>query len=527
MIEHEQKTGKTSISPGRAALLIACQLAVLALASCGDDRPREESSEKERAAAPAAEAERVEPDAADDGGARVESPEPAEPEVPEGRRVVLFVVDTLRADRLGCYGYEEQETTPTMDRLAEEGGLFEKFHAASPWTGASFASILTGVAPAVHRAGKRLPSKSKEGESFLGVRVTPITKKVATLSEMLGETTSAAIVTNAFLHPSLGFARGFDHYDHEVAGLYKARRADEVTSAAIEWLRGHKDESFFLMVHYFDPHISYDPPPEYRKRFAEPPSGRIGVPFADHAAARSGELDPSENEKRFIRGLYNGEVRFVDDQIGRMLEEMDELGMLDDSWIALTADHGEEQFDHGSFDHGHRYEDEVTRVPLLIRAPGGKWKAGERVSWSARHVDIAPTFLDWLGVEPHPQLAGESLMPLIAGEEERHRPAYMEFNIYWKARRALFDGRYKLIRDVEGERGYMYDLEKDPGEQQRLEKDHSRYAELDAQLSALVSALDERARELRSGDAGQEAVELSEDVSGALRALGYLEENEQ
>ncbi|MFO8073450.1 MAG: sulfatase [Polyangia bacterium] len=525
MAEHEKTTGRTTVSPSRATLLAVCQLAVLALGACGDDRPREKEIEKERAAA--AEAEQVEPDAADDGGTRAASPEPAEPQAPEGRRVVLIVIDTLRADRLGCYGYEEQEVTPAIDRLAEEGVLFEKFHSASPWTGASFASILTGVAPTVHRAGKRLPSKSKEGESFLGVRVTPIGKKVATLPELLGETTSAAIVTNAFLHPSLGFARGFNHYDHEVAGLYKARRADEVTDAAIEWLRGHEDDSFFLMVHYFDPHISYDPPPEYRKRFAKPPSGRIGVPFADHAAARSGELDPSENEERFIRGLYNGEVRFVDDQIGRMLEEMDGLGMLDDSWIALTADHGEEQFDHGSFDHGHRYEDEVTRVPLVIRAPGGKWKAGERVGWSARHVDIAPTVLDWLGVEPHPQFSGESLMPLISGEEEQHRPAYMECNIYWKARRALFDGRYKLIRDVEGERGYMYDLDEDPGEQNRFGKDHPRYAELEERLSVLVTALEKRARELRTGDAGQEAVELSEDVSGALRALGYLEENEQ
>lgn len=440
--------------------------------------------------------------------------------MPESKRVVMIIVDTLRADRLGCYGYTTQPTTPNIDKLAKEGVLFEHFAVASPWTAPSFGTILTGLPPTMHGAGKILPKSSSTGRKVLGVRVSGLGKSVPVLPEMISDVKTAAIMNNAFLHPALGFARGFDHYDHKNASLFKSRLASEVTDAASAWLTEHKDDNFFLLVHYFDPHISYDPPEKYRKLFAPGQVGRMRAPFSDHFAARRGKLDPSEKEKAFIIGLYNGELRFVDDQIGVLMDRMKGLGMLDDTWIVVTSDHGEEQFDHGSFDHGHRYEEEVTRVPFIMRAPSGKWNAGKRIPYLARHVDIVPTALELFQVDAPKHLVGRSLMSLIDNSESAHRLAYMEYNLYWGQKYALYDGRYKFIGNVYAKRGYLYDLEEDPGEQRRLGADHPKYGELEKQSEALRENFRERAKKNVTGD---EAVELPPDVEKSLRSLGYIQ----
>ncbi|MDJ0764451.1 MAG: sulfatase [Myxococcota bacterium] len=448
-------------------------------------------------------------------------PPPAPLESPASNGVVLIIVDTLRADRLGCYGHKgELPITPAMDGLAAEGIVFERFHAASPWTGASFGSILTGVPPTVHGGGKRLHGKGNEKDKILGIRVTGLSKEVPTLPEMLTGVASGAIVTNSFIHPSLGFGRGFDHYDHENAHLSRSRRATATTAAALKWLsQVDVTQPFFLMVHYFDPHISYDPPQPYLKQFAKGPRGRIRVPFADHDAARKGTLNPTQQEKAFIRGLYNGEVRFVDDQIKILLDAMKAQGLLDASWILLTSDHGEEQFDHNSFDHGHRYEEEVTRVPLIIRAPKGQWHAGKRIPYSARHIDIAPTVLEIFNIPVPGDILGKSLIPLITGQETSHRPAYMEFNIYWTRRDALFDGRYKIIHDTEGDYGWFYDLAEDPAEKEKLKKGNLKFEVLKRQLLAVRKQMAAQAKAVGKA----EAVQLDPEAEAALRSLGYID----
>lgn len=448
----------------------------------------------------------------------------AESAPPAGRNVLLIVVDTLRADRLGCYGYRhEPPVTPTMDKLAKEGILFERFYAASPWTGASFASIFTGVSPTVHGGGRRTRQKS-QGKELMGLRITPISKKIPTLAELLKGFASAGIAANSFLHPELGFGRGFDNYYHQSAGLSHSRRANETTDIAISWIDKNKDKPFFLMVQYFDPHISYDPPIRYAKDFAPGGGGRFRAPFAEHSEARKGTLNPSDKEANFIRGLYNGEVRFVDDEIGRMLKSMEKDGLLDNTWVILTADHGEEQFDHGSFDHGHRYEDEVTHVPLIIRPPKGEWKKGTRIPFTARHIDLAPTILNRVQIDVPEHMQGHDLMPLIVGDEKSHRPAYMEFNIYWTDRSALtVDGRYKIIRDVNSDYGWFYDLLQDPKETKKL-KESVRYKDLEKKLLSVRAQQKKDAERLRAGDDASEAVELPDSVVQSLKALGYLEE---
>jgi arylsulfatase len=448
--------------------------------------------------------------------------EAAEP-MPSGENVLLIVVDALRADRLGCYGYSRQPTTPTIDRLAEQGILFEMFHAASPWTAPSFATMLTGVAPTVHGTGKWLKGQELEAAKEIWakgkVRMQPIRRSIPLLPELAEGVRSAAFMTNSFLDAELGFARGFDHYDFELGGLSGSRRADAVTGAAMQWLEANRDQPFFVLLHYFDPHMSYDPPPRYRNMFAPGSMARVGVPFTDLKNARNGSFKPTPEEREFIDGLYNGEVRFVDDQIGELLDALKRFGLLDDTWVVVTADHGEELFDHGSFEHGHRYEEEVTRVPLIIRAPGA-WGAGRRVEASASHVDLMPTILEWLSTEVPEHVMGRSLTPLMTGEESAGRPSYMEYNLFWKSQRALFDGRYKLIAPEDGSEGLMYDLEQDPLEVAPLTAGHPHYPVLDGQLDALLQALDAQIAGL--GEEG-EPVLLPEELERSLRSLGYIQ----
>ncbi|MCP4604646.1 MAG: sulfatase-like hydrolase/transferase [Proteobacteria bacterium] len=440
---------------------------------------------------------------------------------PKGRRVVLVVVDALRADRLGCYGYKRQPTTPTIDRLAGEGVLFEKFYAASPWTAPSFGSILTGVSPEIHRNGKWLRNETESTEWIGAVALEPLNPAVSTLAELLEEKSTAAFITNTFLHEKMGFARGFDHYDYEKASLKKSRRADVITDATVAWLKKHSNDEFFVLVHYFDPHVSYDPPPQYLKMFAPEPKGRVTAPFPKKKKVEAFMLGPTSEEKDFIKGLYNGEVRFVDDQLGRLVESMKQLGMLDDTWLVVTSDHGEEHYDHGAFDHGHRFEDEVMRVPLIIRPPGGKWAAGIRIGFSCSHVDLMPTILEWFSIDLPEYLEGRSLMPMITAKETSHRAAYMEYNLYGKYGHAYYDGRYKIIKFENVNEGFMYDVDEDPLEKEKLGSDHPAFVKLN---KAMEEYRGNRPLNLVKKSKKTDAVILPKDVEESLRNLGYLDE---
>ncbi len=455
------------------------------------------------------------------GTAPTATPESASPAPsPRVDKMVMIVVDTLRADRLGCYGFD-QPTTPTMDRWSEDGILFERLHAASPWTAPSFGSLFTGVSPTVHGAGGMLAKGSSKGTSLFGVTVGGIRKDLKTLPELMpDEFTNAAIVTNAFVSRELGFHRGFDHFDHKNAGIHRYRTADQVAQNAVKWLDENHDKSFFLLIHFFDPHMKYGPPHKYVEQFAPNKPRRITVPFTDHDAAREGTLKPNQDEKRFIRGLYNGEVRFVDDQLVVIEEAMKRLGLMDDTWILFTSDHGEEQFEHGSFEHGHAYEEEVIRVPLILRAPGGKWRAGQRVKTSVQMVDIPATILSMVDVPIPNVFEGQSLLPVIEGKETTDRTTYSEFNLFNGQSCSLFDGRYKIVWDTRRKRGFYYDLHQDPLEKVRLSSDDDIYR-------GLFERLTEKRAQITAASKGKisnNAV-LSKEATEALEGLGYLKKD--
>ena len=427
------------------------------------------------------------------------------------RNLVFIVVDTLRADHLGAYGYG-RETSPHVDALAAEGVRFERAYATSGWTAPSVASMLTGVYPRVH--GLVRPQ-------------TSLGEELPTLAELLRREgfATAAVVSNRLIGRRYGFDRGFDSFDERNITGHVGVSTDGVTRSALEALErlSSQPAPFFLFVHYFDPHYAYQPHADYR--FGPQRQGRL----------RGGEdinllrkLGPSltEAELDFIRALYDGEIRYTDAGIGRLLAELEAGGHYEDTLIVFTADHGEEFLERGWLGHTRTLYDELVRVPLILRLPRapGRRVIDEPVSQTA----LPATFFELLGLETPAELPAGSLVPNLTGQPPpEERPAVLtevdfvpvlEINARKTAHlESLVGPRYKLIRDLRTGALELYDLLPDPGEREDLAaREPERVASLAEQLDTLLE-------EIGSAEAGGNELELSEDEIKELRALGYGE----
>lgn len=436
-------------------------------------------------------------------------------------RVVLIVIEALPAKLLGCYG-DKNQMTPTLDSLAREGVLFERFHSASCWTMPSFGSMLSGMSPPLHRAGRYKPDPTRPFN--LGIELFGLRNSVPFLPELLKRDgiTTDAVINNSFLHKDYGFARGWDNFDHQGSGFSGYRVGKETTDRALAWLKKHKDRRQFLLLHYFDPHLPYIPPEKYEKQFHLGKKGRIEMrTYNQLRAMRAKTFWPNTEEQAYLRGLHRGEVAYTDEEISRLVKGMKDLGILDNTWLMITADHGEELFEHGGFEHGHRYEEEVTKVPLIIRPPKGKGKRGVRVETAARHIDIPLTILEWFGVDAPEEMEGKSLTPLITGQETAHRPAYISFTLTGIPAHAYDDGRYKVIETLNRSEVYMYDHKNDPEERIRLGPGHPRFAEMRKKLWEIHDGYEKIEKRKFTNDDDKRTV--SPEVLESLRSLGYID----
>lgn len=315
--------------------------------------------------------------------------------------VVLVIIDTLRRDHLGAYGYAPA-TSPHLDQLAAEGERYGSACAQAPWTLPAVATILTGELPHVHGAGR-----GADG-------IHPVRRQIVTLAERLRAAgfRTAAFVNVVFCDPSSGIARGFEVYDFNTSDASNVIRRDAAatTDAALAWLSEHARESFFVVVHYFDCHLSYDPPPPYDGMFepdGERPLRRGFGSVRDLRAIRSGRLRLDPRKVQSLVARYDGEIRYVDEQFGRLREGLVRLRRWDDSLVIVVADHGEEFWDHGGFEHGHSHFTELLGVPLLVRRPDGP--SGVVRTDRVRQLDVAPTILAFAGLPLPADLPGHDL----------------------------------------------------------------------------------------------------------------------
>lgn len=278
--------------------------------------------------------------------------------------VVLVVVDTLRADAPG-YAGNPRPTTPNLDALAAtEAAWFSRASACASWTLPSVATLLTGEYPWKHGVFRVM-----EGQDLWG-RLDPGATTLATVFHERGYRT-AAYINNSFLAPEFGLNLGFDVYDYHGAELLELRGAAETVQAALRWLDDEEDPAF-LLIHLMEPHFDYAAPEPYRGRFTAALPHTASAPFGRdlQVAWMQRRAAPSREDAAYIRAAYDEEVLAIDAAIGDLIAGLRAQDRWNDAVFVVTADHGEELWDQGGFEHGHTTRGAVTRVPLLVRAPG-------------------------------------------------------------------------------------------------------------------------------------------------------------
>jgi arylsulfatase A-like enzyme len=425
--------------------------------------------------------------------------------------VVLYVIDTLRADHLGCYGYPEP-TSPAIDRFAAGAIRFENPVAQSSWTKPSVASILSGMYPQVHGAN-----------SMSDV----LSKTVPTLAELLQGAgyATAGFVTNSVLSSEFGFDQGFAHFEYlrEKEDREFHVLSHEVNRAVFSWLLERpEDKPFFLFVHTMDPHAPYTPREPYRSRFAgEVPDPDVGL-LANVNGLTWQDRRPDEQTSDDLQALYDGEIAFNDASFGALLQELESLGVLEGSLVVLVSDHGEEFGDHHRWQHGFTLYQEMLRVPLIMRFPGGLG-AGRAIEDGVRQVDILPTVLEFAGLEPSPGVQGMSLLPLVVSgrKPERSMPAFsFILKQRWRDVASITMGEQKLIwnriYDAPRPRLELYDLGRDPNEAMNI-------AEEQTVMAGYMLSLIRSAEASWSHRTPDEQGNMTRETEERLRALGYIQ----
>jgi arylsulfatase A-like enzyme len=419
--------------------------------------------------------------------------------------ILLVTLDTTRADHLGCYG-SDAETSPHLDALAAESVLYTRAISTSSWTLPAHASILTGKFTSSHGARAdvagpiRLTSAIEGPRSWRRIRARGLSPLERTLPLVLGEHgyATAAIVAGPWLKRVMGVDLGFQSYDDSGITSLNGRLAEDVTDAALRWLRQRPEAPFFLFLNYFDPHDPYGPPPEFLR----------GTP------QRRGEVDAEARRRRLTRWAYEGEIRYMDHHLGRLLDGLRELGIYDETWILVTSDHGELLGEHGIYGHGTTLHEPLLQIPLILKYPGSRVAPGTRDE-EAQLVDLLPTILSELGLEIPQGVQGTPLgrtgHPLIA---EVYPLPFMEH-----ARgdfRMLREESDKFVWHSDGDH-LLFDVVADPTESSDLSRRHpERARSMHARLEDYIASLPAP----QQGGAPREVDAATEE---ALRGLGYVE----
>jgi arylsulfatase A-like enzyme/tetratricopeptide (TPR) repeat protein len=402
---------------------------------------------------------------------------------PSKLNLLIVTIDTLRADRVGAYGYKGARTR-SMDKLAGQGVRFSQAFSHVPLTLPSHCTLFTGFLPLSH------------GVRDNGERLGPSPTTLAEIARGQGYATAA--VVGAFpLDSRFGLNRGFDSYDdlygsrNRVRDMaFVERRAEEVNSKAEEWIRGRGREPFFIWVHYFDPHAPYDPPPPFDRDFA----GRE----------------------------YDGEIAYADECLGRLLKTLDEAGRAADTLVVLTSDHGEGLSAHQEKTHGIFIYDTTLHVPLIIAGPG-ILPGGRTVDAQVGLSDVLPTVLDLMAWPPPKGLPGRSLVSMMtrpeAGGKSAERTLYVEsisplLSRNWAPLRGIRTTEWKYIDAPTAE---LYDLKSDPGETANV---HETRPEVVRRLRAEMEAVIKRQAAPPPDTAPGPAVD--NETRQKLQSLGYI-----
>jgi len=428
-----------------------------------------------------------------------------------GPLTLLITLDTTRADHLGCYGYE-RPTSPNLDRLAADSMVYERAIAPGTWTLTSHASLFTGKFVSSHGARmdpqRGLPlslgvcGPSKILQQLRASTISPHEQTLASILHDAGFVTGA-IVGGPWMKTEFGLQLGFDHYDDQNIEPSIGRLAEDVTSKALQWLSRPEVRHRFLFLNYFDPHYPLVPPEEFMAKFL--PEGEVAPNGAD------GKLSD-----RQMRDLYDAEILYTDAQLGRLLDGLQQLGLYEDAWIVVTADHGDSHGEHEVYEHGRTPYQEVVHIPLIVKTPGAA-TTGRSAKW-IQLTDVLPMLLDGLQISPPAGIQGRSPPDIghpivieshtidLPGTMFGHQPGH------WLC--LIEPDGTKAIWNSEGHH-MLFDLNSDPHEEHNLIDEHTeKFMALSKRLQNYLADLP-RPAEVDSPTA------IKPETLKALKSLGY------
>jgi len=373
-------------------------------------------------------------------------------------KVVLIVLDTLRRDHLSCYGYQ-RNTSPNIDKFARDGIIFDNEYTSDVPTIPSFTAMLNG------QLGIKTGVVSFNPTELLF-------NEVQSLPYILSRNGIVTAAVSTLFYMRSWFVRGFQYYMNPLAGFRERTQtvdAEEINLMAIPWLEQNYDKNFFLFVHYWDPHVEsvwgspslpyrYKAPERFRNKWYE------GEPE-----------DPASKEYRISQ--YDANITYADEEIGKLLETIDDLGITDETLVIFTTDHGESLGDDhpqgkDDWDHGDIYE-EIVHTPLIMRYPK-IFPKGKRIDDIVLNIDIAPTILDVFGLSAPKDFDGKSLLPLINGDAKGYECVYVSCGFFTVKRAVITQEKMKFIRTFDKAKWKdapekeLFDLKKDPYEKNNI-----------------------------------------------------------
>jgi arylsulfatase A-like enzyme len=444
-------------------------------------------------------------------------------------RIILISIDTLRPDFLTCYNPQAEAPTHSMDALAADGILFENAYSAAPWTKPSVTSFMTGIPPVVHGVNNH---QVRQPDSLV------------TLAEILASFgfRTAGIGKNTFLTDKQNYQQGFQTYDFFPKGdrdtgfgfgvkLYYQKisprlfslhaNTEQLLDHTLEWIRENGQHPFFLWLHTHDPHFPLTPPAVYLT--GKTPPERIKDSYPKLVQDMPSILKLTDPEERdWVRELYRAEVRYVDDNLGRLWQLLKERDLYDETLIIVTSDHGEELWEHDQFGHGHTLYNELIHVPLIIKLPLSiRPPESLRINEKVSQLSFFPTILEMC----HIPLPAESyLYPSISGywnEIPQQSSDILTSGTFAQGdRESLIRDQIKYIRNLESPFDeQLFDLNQDPGET------HSTLETMPDMLETTRVELDsikQRALSLGPDLGNMESVIHSPETLKKLRSLGYI-----
>ena len=444
--------------------------------------------------------------------------------------IIFILIDALRADRLGLYGYN-RDVSPAIDGIASEGVIFERPISQAPWTQPSMASIFCGQYVGVHKVVDYSLVQNIRRKKLEKIAV--FNKSFVTLAEVLRDNgyITAGFSANPLTIREYGFAQGFEHYEDR--NSLKSSRGDILNAKFIEWL-GERNTAkpFFVYLHYMDVHGPYYARDEfvrplmeevekmpYKRRLTSLGKSRLGGYAKGRAAVIAKQYENLSDYLEFWSALYDAGIREMNYHIAELVRKLREMNLWDDAYVIITADHGEELYERGMWNHGVSLYDTELYVPLLLRWRGNL-PADRRISGTVRLIDLMPTIMEQLDIPMMEDLQGRSLI----GDINRYFPtkpvaAYSEGVKFKPNQSTVYVGDWKVIADTSRKNYQLYNIAEDPQEKVNLS---AKYPE---KTQSLVEVINEQRvinEQLGKGISVKEAA-LTPEQYKRLKSLGYVE----